>query len=138
MPAKDAFHDLIVKALQNEGWTITHDPYRIELEFTDLCVDLGAERILGAAKGNEKIAIEIKSFLAASKISEFHTAIGQFINYKIALEDYEPDRKLYLAVPFSIHSRFFSYPFIQKVVMRNQVPLLIYDDNQPEIRLWKG
>ncbi|MEG3972351.1 element excision factor XisH family protein [Microcoleus sp. T2B6] len=27
MPAKDKFHELVKTALQNQDWTITHDPY---------------------------------------------------------------------------------------------------------------
>ena len=107
MPAKDLFHQLVRTALEQEGWTITHDPYHIDLGFVDLYIDLGAERLIAAIKDNEKIAIEIKTFLSASTISEFHTAIGQFINYRIALEAEESDRILYLAIPSEVYKRFF-------------------------------
>ncbi|NES86570.1 MAG: hypothetical protein F6K10_37350 [Moorea sp. SIO2B7] len=72
MSAQDLFHNIVKTALQNEGWTITHEPYHLELGFTDLYIDLGAERLLAAIKNQEKIAVEIKSFLAISTISEFH------------------------------------------------------------------
>lgn len=85
MPAKDKFHELVKTALENQGWTITHDPYHIDLGFVDFYIDLGAEQLLAATKDSEKIAVEIKTFLAPSTISEFHTAVGQFINYRIAL-----------------------------------------------------
>ena len=26
MPAKDIFHDIVKRALQKDGWVITHDP----------------------------------------------------------------------------------------------------------------
>ena len=136
MSAKDQFHDLVKNALVSEGWTITHDPYRIELSFTDLYIDLGAERLIAAQRSNEKIAIEVKSFVASSTISEFHAAIGQFINYRLALEDEEPERMLYLAVPRAIYDRFFNYPFIQKSIKRNQVSLIVYDTSQPRISQW--
>lgn len=136
MSAKDLYHELIKAALVEEGWQITHDPYRIDLKFTDLYIDLGAERLLAAEKDREKIAIEIKSFLASSTISEFHSAIGQFVNYRLALEDEDPDRQLYLAVPEDIYKQFFSYAFIQKSISRNQVPLIVYSSLAPEIVLW--
>jgi hypothetical protein len=136
MPAKDAFHELVRTALENEGWTITHDPYHIDLGFVDFYVDLGAEQLIAATKNNTKIAIEIKTFLAASTITEFHTAIGQFINYRIALEEEDTDRTLYLAVPLDIYKRFFKYPFIQTVIRRNQIPLLIYNIEKQEIAQW--
>jgi hypothetical protein len=136
MPAKDMFHQLVRTALENEGWTITHDPYHIDLGFVDFYIDLGAERLIAATRDDEKIAIEIKTFLAASTISEFHTAIGQFINYRIALEEEDADRRLYLAVPLDIYKRFFRYPFIQTVIRRNQIPLLVYNIEKQEVAQW--
>ncbi|MEQ8382984.1 MAG: XisH family protein [Coleofasciculus sp. A1-SPW-01] len=136
MPAKDAFHQLVRTALEHEGWTITHDPYRIDLGFVNFYIDLGAERLIAATKDGEKIAVEIKTFLATSTISEFHIAIGQFINYRIALEEEEADRRLYLAVPLEIYKRLFKYPFIQTVIHRNQIPLIIYDIDKEAIAQW--
>ncbi|MDZ8052904.1 MAG: XisH family protein [Aulosira sp. ZfuVER01] len=136
MSARDTFHALVRNALENEGWVITHDPYHIDLGFVDFYIDLGAEHLLAATKDNQKIAVEIKTFLAASTISEFHTAIGQFINYRIALEDDDPERRLYLAVPLDVYKRFFRYPFIQTVIRRNQIPLLVYDTEKQEIAEW--
>jgi hypothetical protein len=136
MPAKDAFHELVRTALEKEGWTITHDPYHIDLGFADFYIDLGAERLIAAMRNGEKIAVEIKTFLSASTIAEFHTAIGQFINYRIALEEEEADRQLYLAIPLDIYKRFFKHSFIQTVIRRNQIPLLVYDTEKQEIAQW--
>ena len=124
--AKNTFHQIVKTALEKEGWIITHDPYSIDLGFVDLYIDLGAERLIAATKNGEKIAVEIKTFLGASTISEFHVAVGQFINYRIALEEEEAERQLYLAIPSEIYKRFFKYPFIQTVVRINQIPLIIY------------
>lgn len=136
MPAKDKFHEIVINALQQQGWTITHDPYHIDLGFVDFYINLGAERLIGATRDGEKIAVEIKTFLGASTISEFHTAIGQFINYRIALEEEDADRLLYLAVPLDIYKRFFKYTFIQTVIRRNQIPLLVYDIEKQEVAQW--
>jgi hypothetical protein len=136
MPARDAFHGVVRTALENEGWAITHDPYHIDLGFVDFYIDLGVERLIAATREGAKIAVEIKTFLAASTISEFHTAIGQFINYRIALEDEGGGRVLYLAVPLDVYKRFFKYPFIQTVIRRNQIPLLVYDVEKQEIAQW--
>lgn len=136
MPAKDKFHEIVINALQQQGWTITHDPYHIDLGFVDFYINLGAERLIGATRDGEKIAVEIKTFLGASTISEFHTAIGQFINYRIALEEEDADRLLYLAVPLDIYKRFFKYTFIQTVIRRNQIPLLVYDIEKQEVSQW--
>ena len=75
MSARDKFHGLVKHDLENEGWTITHHPYTIDLGFVDFYRDLGAERLLAAIKDDEKIAVEIKTLLAASAISEFPTVL---------------------------------------------------------------
>lgn len=59
-----------------------------------LQIDLGAERLLGAQREGEQIAVEVKSFVAPSAVSEFHTALGQFLNYRVALKIKEPQRLL--------------------------------------------
>ena len=99
-------------------------------------IDLGAEKLITAEKDNQKIAVEVKSFIGLSAISEFHTAIGQFINYRIALEDNDPKRLLYLAIPADIYKRFFQNTFIQTVIHKNQIPLIVYDTEKKEKLQW--
>lgn len=100
---RDFTHDIVKRALEKEGWTITHDPYAIRLVEpigdTIMQIDLGAEKLMAAEKGTEKIAVEVKTFASDSQISAFHTALGQMLDYALGLEYQEPDRVLYLAVP---------------------------------------
>ena len=71
MSAKDIYHDLVKNALIKEGWVITHDPYYIKYEQDfRMYIDLGAEKVIAAIRDNKKIAIEIKSFLDPSPISD--------------------------------------------------------------------
>jgi Holliday junction resolvase-like predicted endonuclease len=63
MPAKNIYHNTVKNALIKEGWTITDDPLFIQFGEVDMYIDIGAERIIAAEKENQKIAIEIKSFL---------------------------------------------------------------------------
>jgi hypothetical protein len=138
MSAKDIFHDAVKIGLQKEKWVITDDPLRLQQGGVDLYVDLGAEKFIGAEKEGEKIAVEIKSFTAPSNISEFHTAIGQFMNYRVALEEQKSDRVLYLAVPLTTYETFFNLQFIQVVIQRYQIKLIIYDPLNEVIALWKN
>ncbi|NEO57720.1 MAG: hypothetical protein F6K54_34445 [Okeania sp. SIO3B5] len=86
MSARDFFHQEVKNALIKDGWSITHDPLSIRFGGVDISIDLGAEQLIGAEKDNQNIAVEIKSFLPkSSAISEFHTALGKFINYRAAL-----------------------------------------------------
>ncbi len=135
--AKDRFHAQVKAALIKDLWSITHDPFSIQIsEAVRLQIDLGAENTIAAQREREKIAVEIKSFIADSDISEFHAALGQYLNYVQALEDKEPDRVLYLAVPIETYSDFFQLPFIQKSLKRHAINLVIYDPIEAEIKQW--
>ena len=46
MPARDTYHMTVRNALVKDGWTITHDPFRLSWGGKDMYVDLGAERLL--------------------------------------------------------------------------------------------
>ncbi|NJL62476.1 MAG: fatty-acid oxidation protein subunit alpha [Methylacidiphilales bacterium] len=133
--AKDRFHDAVKIALEKEGWTITADPLEMSVGDVDFEIDLAAE-MLAAERAGEKIAVEIKSFIGRSNVSDFHTALGQFMNYKFALEEFEPERKLYLAIPESIYNSFFQRRFVRSVVERTQIYLLVYDEKREVITQW--
>lgn len=49
---------------------------------------------------------------------EFHTAIGQYLNYRLTLDDIQPERKLYLAISEETYEAFFFVPFLQKSVKK--------------------
>jgi XisH protein len=136
MPAKDVFHQVVKSALQKDGWTITDDPLSLQLEDDQVFIDLGAERLIAAQRDNEKIAVEIKSFLAPSTLSEFHTALGQFLNYRIVLREKQPERVLYLAVSLEIYNDFFSRQLPKLSIQEYQLKLIIFDPVQEEIVKW--
>jgi len=69
----------------------------------DFQIDLGAERVIAAERDSEKIAVEIKSFLNPSIVTDFYPALGRFLSYCLALGKVDPDRQLYLAVPESLY-----------------------------------
>jgi hypothetical protein len=133
--AKDRFHDAVRIALEKEGWTITADPLEMSVGDVDFEIDLAAE-MLAAERAGEKIAVEIKSFIGRSNVSDFHTALGQFMNYKFALEEFEPERKLYLAIPESIYNSFFQRRFVRSVIERIQIQILVYDEKKEVIIQW--
>ncbi|MGK7892476.1 MAG: XisH family protein [Xenococcus sp. (in: cyanobacteria)] len=135
--AKDIFHQQVKNALINDGWRITHDPLTIRIsEAVKLQIDLAAENALAAERDSEKIAVEIKSFISDSDVSSFHTALGQYLNYCQALEEQEPERIVYLAIPFETYQDFFQLPFIQRILRRHQVKLIIYEPKLEEIKQW--
>jgi len=136
MPAKDIFHDLVRNALEREGWTITHDPMLLKVGGVEMSVDFGAENLFAAEKDGQKIAVEVKSFAGASAINEFHTALGQFLNYRHALEEQEPSRILFLAVPLDTYDAFFTLRFIQEAIRLYQLKLIVYSTDSEVIVEW--
>lgn len=137
MSRRDRFHQAVRHALEKEGWLITHDPLTIPIaEAVKVKIDLGAESTIAAQRDGEKIAVEIKSFNTDSDISEFHVALGQYLNYLQALEDNEPDRVLYLAVPVETYQNFFQLPFIQKALNRHKINQIVYQPSKEEIEAW--
>ena len=135
--AKDTYHDAVRRALVKEGWTITSEQYNFTTGKAGFEIDLLAEKLFAAERGNEKIAVEVKSFRSQSPMNKFHEAIGQYDNYLFALEDVEPDRLLFLAIPESLWRNFFQKPFIQKVIERKQIRLIVYNHQTEIIVLWK-
>lgn len=134
--ARDRFHQVVKIALKKEGWQITADPYNIDVDDVDFEIDLAAEQLLAAVRDSQKIAVEIKSFISPSNVSDFHTALGQFLNYRDALEIVEPDRQLYLAVRLPIYESFFQRKFIVASVHRYHLKLLVYDVEKEVINQW--
>ncbi|HBE21488.1 MAG TPA: fatty-acid oxidation protein subunit alpha [Cyanobacteria bacterium UBA11149] len=134
--AKDRFHNIVRTALEKEGWQITADPYYINIDDVDFEIDIAAEQLLAAEQDGQKIAVEIKSFISPSNVSEFHTALGQFLNYRDALNKIEPERQLYLAVRVPIYQGFFQRKFIAEAVVRYQLRLVIYDVEREVIIRW--
>lgn len=136
MSAKDIFHDAVKWALQKEQWIITDDPLKFKFGDINFQVDLGAEQLLAAERSGEKIAIEIKSFLKPSAITDFYSALGQFLSYRLALESGEPDRTLYLAVPLDTYQTFFQTEFAQTAIQRYQVLIVVHEPTHEVIVQW--
>jgi len=83
LPAKDLYHDLVVKALLADGWTITDDPRYLVYGSHSMYVDLGVEReTLAAERQGERIAVEIKSFLSHSPVDDLQEALGAYLLYR--------------------------------------------------------
>jgi hypothetical protein len=93
--ARDKFHYHFKHALEAEGWEITDDPLYLKTGRIPVHIDLGAERLIGAERNNQKIAIEIKTFGHASFITAMYEAVGKYIVYRKALRIMQPERALY-------------------------------------------
>jgi hypothetical protein len=137
MSARDFYHKNVIKALQKDGWIITHDPYRIKLsKGRNLFVDLGAERLIAAQKDLQKIAVEIKSFRSPSDMKDLEDALGQFILYDRLLARYDPDRTLYLAIPDTVRQSVFEEEAGMVLLEDNLIRLFSFNPSEEKIIQW--
>ncbi|MBV7333349.1 fatty-acid synthase [Chloroflexi bacterium TSY] len=164
MAAKDIYHDHVRTALIDDGWTITHDYLRMSIGKKDLYVDLepirrvvvspgshsgentssqnfsdkhlGAERLIAAEKGKQKIAIEVKSFVGKSSVEDLEKALGQFVLYEDILSEQDPDRTLYLAIRYTVYRDLFEEPIGQIRLKNKRLRLVIFAPETKEIVEW--
>ena len=134
--ARDLFHYAVRAALEKEKWVITDDPLKVGAGGAKFEIDLGAERLVGANRGEERIAVEIKTFAGDSPITDYHAALGQFLNYRLALELNNIDRSLYLAIPTLIYEAFFQKEFLKISIERYQIKLIVYEPVSEVIERW--
>lgn len=137
MAKLDKIHNAVKNALVKDGWTITADPYRIEFEEFRLYADLSAERPIAAERENEKIVVEIKSFLSRSNVYDFENALGQYRLYRRLLEEIEPEAKLFLAISESTYTDFFVLKATQFIIEVEEISLFTVNLESEEIERWK-
>ena len=85
---------------------------------------------------NQKIAVEIKSFLSASDINDLEEAVGQYNLYRDILSEIEPDRTLYLAVPERAYKGILSEPLGKLILTRQQLQIIVFRESEERIIQW--
>jgi len=136
MPRHDAYHNAVRRALINDGWTVTDDPFVIEYEDVQLKADLGAEKTFAAEKGERKIVVEIKVFGGLSFFNDLHKATGQYCNYRALLQETNPEREIWLAVSNWIYEAYFQRLSTRKIIEAQQIGLLVFDADLEEVVQW--
>jgi len=136
MPKLDIIHNAVKNALTKDGWSITDDPYVIQYRKTVLYADPGAERPIAAERDGQKLVVEVKSFIGASKIQDLKEALGQYDIYRYLLEETAPDRKLYIAISNVVYNTFFTQDVTQLILNKHQLPIIVVDIEIEEIMQW--
>ncbi len=137
MSALDRDHVAVRNALIKEGWTITHDPLRLNYKKKRLYVDLGAERLLAAERGTEKIAVEIKTFGGASDVADLEQAAGQYVVYRSLLKRTDPERSLILAIPQEALEAVFDDALGEILLEDSVLKMFSFDPIREEIVEWR-
>jgi hypothetical protein len=102
-----------------------------------LQIDVGAERLLAAQKGDDKIAVEIKSFIGANDLEDLYQALGQFILYRKALSVKDPERRLFLSIRVETYQQMFADEEGESLRAEVGINILVVHTNLEEIVLWK-
>ena len=136
MPAKDIYHDTVKRALQKDGWIITHDPFPLQIGKKRLSADLGAERLISAERGLQGIVVEVKSFVGQSDVKDLEQALGQYVLYRQILNEMGVERSLYLAVSQSTFNSVFTIELGQVLLKNQVVKLIVFDDESEAIVQW--
>jgi len=135
MSARDRYHEEFKTALENEGWAVTDDPLTVQLGSIPVQIDMGAERLITADKGSERIAVEVKTFRHPSFITDMYQAVGQYICYHFILKRKGSDRKLYLGMPTDTYLEYEEEPLME-IFDEYKIPLILYDYENENIDKW--
>jgi hypothetical protein len=136
VPARDIYHNTVKTALEKDGWTITHDPFPLQIGKKRLSADLGAERLISAEKNLQKIVVEVKSFVGQSDVKDLEQALGQYILYRQILNETKIERDLYLAVSRLTFNSVFTIQLGQMLLTNQIVKLIVFDDESEVIVQW--
>jgi len=136
MPAKDIYHDTVKRALIKDGWTITKENLYLPWGGTETYIDIAAEKIFIAEKEGRKIAVEVKSFVGKSNLSELEKAVGQFIIYRLAMRKEEPERELFLAVGEKIYNKLFLNPDVIELIETEDLKVVVFNEANEVIVRW--
>jgi hypothetical protein len=133
MPAKDRYHDIVVRALIKDGWTIAQEQVYFSDNERHVWVDLSVQR----ADNESLILIEIKGFEnVASEVDSLMAAIGQYAFYKAMLQYLQKTFPLYLAIPLNAYDRIFQTPAAQQAVKNVGIWVMVFNPATEEIVRW--
>jgi hypothetical protein len=132
MPAKDRYHDTVVRALTKDGWSITEEQVKITLAKRRLYIDIRAVK----ADENLAILVEVKGFEnTPSQVEYLASVVGKYVLYTVVLSDLE-DSLLYLAVPEVAYNGVLSEPIGEKAIQQADIRLIVFDPEREEIVQW--
>ncbi len=133
---KDIYHDTVKNALIKDGWTITSENLYLPWGGMETYVDIAAEKVFIAEKEGRKIAVEVKSFVGKSNLSELEKAVGQFIIYRLAMRKEEPERELFLAISEKIYNKLFLNPDVIELIETEDLKVVVFNEANEVIVRW--
>lgn len=136
MPAKDIYHDTVKRALIKDGWKILNEDFQLPWGGTRAFIDIIADKLFAAEKDGRKIAVEVKSFVGKSNLSELEKAVGQFIIYRFAMRREDAERELFVAVGERIYNKLFLHPDVIELIEAEDLKIIVFDEAKEVIVRW--
>ena len=91
---------------------------------------------MAAEKEGQRIAVEIKSFVGLSKVSDLERAVGQYAIYKSWLSRKEPDRTLFMAIDQEAFNILFLDISGQVILEDYEIKVIVVDALKEQIEKW--
>jgi len=135
MPNQDKYHETVLQCLVRDGWTIVKEQEYISIGSYHetnrrLYIDIKARH-----DSDILVLIEVKG-LERSPVHELMELLGQYLIYKIALDQLGIDIPLYMAIPIIAYQDIIQHILGQEMLHLYSVPLLVFDPILEEIVEW--
>ncbi|SEP85980.1 element excision factor XisH family protein [Neolewinella agarilytica] len=138
MPKKDTYHNQFRRALEKDGWKVTHDPFYLRIDSKGVYIDLAAEKSEGEVTNTPlKIAAEIKNFISLNDMSELEKALGQYMMYEAALDISTETRELFLAIPDFFYEEITLTKLYSSVINNLKVRIVVFNVEEEIITKWR-
>jgi hypothetical protein len=133
LPAKDHYHDTVIRALLKDGWTIVKEQVSLKLPKRRLWVDIQATK----SEPPLVIFVEVKGLTGASMAEVLASTVGQYMIYQGILNQKKITAPLYLAVPVAAYETILKEPLGQVALSVGNIKLMVFDPSTEEIVKWQ-
>jgi len=133
MPAKDRYHDAVVRALVKNGWTITTEQMLVRFVERRLWIDIQA------AKASEQlvIVVEVKGFESMPSLVDYLAdAVGKYVIYLCALDYARLDARLYMVVPIVAYEGILNEEIGRRAIRKANIDIMVFDPEREEVIRW--
>jgi len=133
MPAKDRYHDVVIRALVKAGWRVIAEQAAVLIGGRRLWIDIEA------AKGSDSLSIlvEVKGFEnMPSPVNYLAEAVGKYVLYRAALNYGKVTTPLYMAVPTMAYTGILDEDLGQQAIIAGSISLIVFDPIKEEIIQW--
>ncbi len=135
MPAFDACHEQVVRALQKAGWRLEGAPARVSTPYRTVYIDLEMSQGLNGSL-QHIMFLEVKCFPDKnSTTTDLYISLGQYLIYRAMLIETLQTAPLYLAVPETIFATVFDKA-VMGAVGDSHIRLVVINLDEEEVVKW--